>query len=325
MNLFKTAHITNNHLRKIVIWAFFSMTNACIGGILLCSSVVFSQNNVHLNKVSLPHKIITANVRVALKTDEERGVGWSNRKHTLFEVLKNHAPDIICFQEVLSVQNSDLKKAFPEYTSLGFEGPEMDMFTDGEYHGIAKNPIFFSKKRYEFISSGCYWLSERPELGGSKAWGTARARHVNWVRLLDRKDSVQFRVLNTHLDHISFQARERQVRMINEESGQYPSNFPQLLSGDFNSDIDSREINEVQLDWSDSYSDVHGKIDPGYTMHNFVGPNRKIPIEHKVKGKIDFIFYRGDIKASSAQIIKEKVNGIYPSDHYFVSAELLIK
>src|SRR5690606_10639014 len=94
------------------------------------------------------HRILCCNIRVDLPVDDEKGVGWKDRKDICIRIIRNHKPDIICLQEVLKSQNEDLKKAFPDHFSFGFEGPEMDKFAEG-YHGIAKNPIFFSKKRYE--------------------------------------------------------------------------------------------------------------------------------------------------------------------------------
>ena len=45
------------------------------------------------------------------------------------------------------------------------------------------------------------------------AWGTARARHCNWVRLRDKSTGVEFRVMDIHLDHISEAARQAQMKM----------------------------------------------------------------------------------------------------------------
>lgn len=106
--------------------------------------------------------VLSANIRVALKSDVEKGRGWDSRKELVFDVIKAQDPDIICLQEVMEVQNVDFKNAFPDFFSFGFEGPEMDAFTDGDYHMIAKNPILFNTKKYEFISGGTYWLSETP-------------------------------------------------------------------------------------------------------------------------------------------------------------------
>ena len=260
--------------------------------------------------------MISANIRVALKTDVEKGHGWDLRKDFVFDVIKNQNPDIICLQEVLEVQNEDFKKAFPNFFSFGFEGPEMDAFTDGEYHLIAKNPILFNTQKYEFISGGTYWLSDQPHLGGSMAWETARARHVNWVRLKEKATGKVFRVLNTHFDHVSKLAKQRSAEMIVEESNQYPENFPQFLAGDFNADVTSTPVETLRTEWEDSYSILHNKIDPGFTVHGFIGPKAKTK-----KGKVDFIFFQGPVTPLKAAVIKDSKDGKFPSDHYFVSAK----
>ena len=124
---------------------------------------------------------------------------------------------------------------FPGYFVFGYPGPETDALPDREYHGIAKNLVMFSKRRYEMTGAGVYWLSDTPLVGGSSSWGTARPRHVNWVRLRDRRSGREFRVLSLHLDHISHEARLAQVRAVEEETSQYPAGVPQVLAGDFNS------------------------------------------------------------------------------------------
>lgn len=264
--------------------------------------------------------VISANIRVALKTDVEKGVGWNSRKELVFEVIRDQNPDIICLQEVLEVQNEDFKEAFPQFFSFGYEGPEMDTHTDGEYHLIAKNPILFNTTKYEFISGGTFWLSEQPHLGGSMAWETARARHVNWVRLKEKESAKVFRVLNTHFDHVSNEAKQNSAEMILEESDQYPENFPQILAGDFNSDVTSSPIRSIRNKWKDSYSILNKEVDPGFTVHGFVGPKALTK-----KGKVDFIFYRGPVKSTQAAVIKDNKDGVYPSDHYFVSAKLRLQ
>src|SRR5690606_34047807 len=115
-------------------------------------------------------------------------------------------PDIIGFQEVLKPQFLDLKAGMKDFQGLNFDGPEMDMHEEG-YHGIAKNPIFFSKKRFELLAAGGYWLSETPLIAGSQSWGTARARNMAWVRVYDRVTRKELRVLNLHLDHVSNEAK----------------------------------------------------------------------------------------------------------------------
>jgi endonuclease/exonuclease/phosphatase family metal-dependent hydrolase len=272
------------------------------------------------------HKILSCNIRVALDRDEAKGVGWKDRRELCFQVIKSRQPDIICLQEVIRPQMSDLEKALPDFASFGFAGPVMDTYQTG-YHGIAKNPIMFSKERYELTSAGNYWLSETPMVAGSMSWGSGRARHVNWVRLREHKSRREFRVVNTHLDHVSQHARKHQARMIVAESEQYPPDFSQLLAGDFNQDASDAVIKNIKDGgwikdgggWSDTYAAVHGPEDPGNTVHGFKGPEAEVR-----KGKVDFIFARGQVIPKAAAVIKDNRDGFYPSDHYFISAEVTI-
>ncbi|MBB5439827.1 endonuclease/exonuclease/phosphatase family metal-dependent hydrolase [Pedobacter sp. AK017] len=265
------------------------------------------------------HKILTCNIRVDLPEDEQAGFGWNGRKEICAAIMLQQKPDIICMQEVLRNQNEDLKKVLKGYFSFGFEGPEMDAFTTG-YHGIAKNPIFFSEKRYELLSAGGYWLSETPLMAGSLSWDSARARNANWVRLKDRQSGKDFRVVNLHLDHKSQPAREKQMEMVLADAAQYPRDYPQLLAGDFNASAENKVYELViSAKWKDTYTTLHGEAEPGYPVHQFQGEN------YAKKGKkIDFIFCKGEVTAQSAGILKDNVKGKYPSDHYFVSAEVMI-
>lgn len=267
------------------------------------------------------HKILTCNIRVDLPEDELAGFGWKGRKDICVAVMRKQKPDIICMQEVLRGQNEDLKKAFKDYFSFGFEGPEMDAFTEG-YHGIAKNPIFFSTKRYELLSAGGYWLSETPLVAGSLSWDSARARNANWVRLKDKRTGKDFRVVNVHLDHKSQQAKEGQIKMVIDEAKQYATDYPQILSGDLNAHATNPVYGIVKTgDWKDTYTMIHGEAEPGYTVHEFQGEQ----YTKKDKGKkIDFIFSRGAVKPLAANIIRDSVDSRYPSDHYFVSAEVIM-
>ncbi len=263
-------------------------------------------------------KVLTCNIRVDLEEDAAKGLGWKDRREACLAVIKNQKADLIGFQEVLKGQFLDLKENLKDYFAFGFDGPEMDAFKEG-YHGIAKNPILFSKKRFELLAASAYWLSETPLKAGSLSWGSARARNAVFVRLLDKKTNKEIRLTNLHLDHVSNEAKEGQIKVVLEEAAQYQSDFPQILTGDFNVGMDSKVYQDViAAGWKDSYVQVKGNETPKGTTHGFKGndPNRK-----KSK-KIDFIFLNGPLKAIDTSIIKDSFKGVLPSDHYFVSAVL---
>ena len=273
-----------------------------------------------LDKFSF-HRVLSCNIRVALPEDELKGVGWPQRKEVCIDVIKKYKADIICLQEVLKVQAEDFKKAFPKFQLFGFDGPEMDAHKEG-YHGIAKNPILFNKERYELLTAGTYWLSETPLLAGSKSWDTARARHANWIRLKDKKSKKEFRVVNLHLDHVSNEAKIQQAKMVATESAQYMPDFAQLLAGDFNTRFDSQVLESVRAaGWKESYETIYGKTEAGFTGHEFQGVHY---VKGPSKGRIDYIWYRGKVKPVETQIIKDAVNGKYPSDHFFMKSDFII-
>ena len=164
------------------------------------------------------HRVMTCNIRITgLEADApypERV--WENRRDLCVETILSRRPDIICLQEVIYDSYAYLKEKLRGYVPYGFAGPEMDPYTEG-YHFIGKNVIFFRRDRYEFVSAGCYWLSETPLIGGSCSWNTTRARHCNWVRLRDKRSGRELRVLDVHLDHKSDEARREQIRMVMDE------------------------------------------------------------------------------------------------------------
>ena len=193
------------------------------------------------------HRVMTCNIRITgLEADApypERV--WENRRDLCVETILSRRPDIICLQEAIYDSYAYLKEMLRGYVPYGFAGPEMDPYTEG-YHFIGKNVIFFRRDRYEFVSAGCYWLSETPLIGGSCSWNTTRARHCNWVRLRDKRSGRELRVLDVHLDHKSDEARREQIRMVMDECAQYAPDFPQILCGDFNAGIDSAPIGSAR-------------------------------------------------------------------------------
>ncbi|TJZ62942.1 endonuclease/exonuclease/phosphatase family protein [Sphingobacterium olei] len=277
----------------------------------------FAEDLAQAKRKSL--RVLTCNIRVDLEEDATKGLAWKDRRVACLHVIGGRKADVIGFQEVLKNQFLDLKKSMSGYVGIGFDGPEMDEHQTG-YHGIAKNPIFFSKKRFELLAAGGYWLSETPLKAGSISWGSARARNASWVRLYDKYTQKEFRLINLHLDHVSNEAKIKQIQMVLEESAQYQSDFPQILTGDFNAAAQSAVIKPVfQAGWKDTFVEVHGNTDPGNSTHGFKGEAYE---KKDIGKKIDFIFTKGTNEAINSHVIRDAYKNIYPSDHYFLEAEI---
>jgi len=251
-------------------------------------------------------RILTCNVRYCKAEDGANN--WDRRKDLCIQVIKSRSPDIICFQELWEVQYADMSTAFPGFADYGMANEPVGR--------RATNCIFYRSDMYAMISAGGYWLSEKPHVPGSTSWGSRCVRLANWIRLKDRSAETEFRVVNTHLDHISQTARENQARLVVEDAFAYPQEYPQILTGDMNCDSGNAAIDILKDGgWVDTYGHVHGTEDPGHTYHEFCGPRYD-----SAEGKMDWIFMRGRLQAIQAEIVTDSVEESFPSDHYFVSA-----
>ena len=255
-------------------------------------------------------KILTCNIRYFGANDGENS--WACRKDLCARIIVAQSPDIICFQEMWAEQFADMTSALPEYRSYGM--------TDEPTGRHPMNCIFYAQDACARIATGGYWLSETPHVPGSKSWDSSCVRLANWIRLEDHATGREFRVINTHLDHVSQIAREHQAARIVEDANAYPQDYPQMLTGDMNCDATNRAIDVFKAGgWIDTYGEVHETEDPGHTYHRFLGPEYDSSV-----GKMDWVLVRGQVKIIDAEIIRDSLDGRFPSDHYFVSAMMLV-
>lgn len=254
-------------------------------------------------------KILTCNLRGYGKGDGDNA--WIHRKELCIDVIRSERPDVISFQEMEQI--ADMTLAFTDYETYGM--------VDEPCGTRPMNIIFYRRDAFTRISAGGYWLSETPHIAGSKSWDSACVRLANWIRLEHHATGSEFRVVNTHLDHVGQVAREQQAKLIVEDASAYPENYAQILTGDMNCDFRNKAIDIFKAGgWSDTYGAVHGSENPGHTFHGFLGPEY-----HSNMGKMDWIFVRGKITVVDAAVITDSRNGRFPSDHYFVSANLNVK
>ena len=256
--------------------------------------------------------IMTFNIRMGTANDGSDK--WSLRKELVFEVIRNHDPDVIGLQEAFKFQIDEIRAAVPGYELIG-QGREGD--EKGEY-----SAILYKKKRFECMVSDTFWLSDTPKIP-SKTWGNTCIRICTWARLLDRSSKRAIYVYNTHLDHQSQPSREKSVRLIVERMAAREHKDLLVLTGDFNMAEDNPAIlymkglsadEKTPLPMADSYRMLHPDEKTVGTFNGFKGVSDG--------AKIDYVFVSPKTKVSHAQIIRSSKNGRFPSDHYPVTAKL---
>lgn len=257
-------------------------------------------------------RVMTFNLRYASPTPPH---AWPQRLPIMRDLIAAYEPDVIGTQEGLYGQLKDLRTALPGYDWIG-QGRE------GGSHSEFM-AIFYRKARLEPVEYGHFWLSDTPELIGSRTWGNSYLRMVTWVRFRDRVTGREFYHVNTHLDNDSQPSRVKSAELILKRVRDFDPKLPVVLTGDFNSDAATNPVHDV-LTGPNAFIDTWNALGlpaPAFgTFHDFGGVQGA-----KGTPRIDWILVRGAFTPLSTEIITFQENGEYPSDHFPVLARLKLQ
>lgn len=230
---------------------------------------------------------------------------FENRIPLVLTQIRSELPDILGVQEAHRQWMDVLEQGLPEYAYVGV-GRD-DGAREGEY-----SPVFYRKDRFTLLDSGTFWLSETPDVP-SYGWGAACRRICSFAVLHDSQNGKTFAAVNTHLDHISELARVEGVKLVAAKLHDL-GDMPSVCTGDFN----TFETDAPYRTMTDSMQDskyIAAVSDNGRTYHGFDNPDVK-------DSPIDFVFVSPGINVRRYCILREKINGQYPSDHYPVVSEI---
>lgn len=222
------------------------------------------------------------------------------------ELITQAHPHIIGTQEGELDQLETLISLLPgEYIWLG-EGHSGG--NSGEF-----TAVIYDSSRFDVVTVDISWLSEHPETVASESWGVSHARTLTVVDFRDRLAGQSLRLLNTHLDHKSEEARLESGKIMAGHLA--AATGPSVVTGDFNVATGSPVYNYfcTELGLTDT-----GAIVPGEnigTFHRYKGPKDG-------DGRIDWILTSSDLRTVSTRINTFSADGEYPSDHFPVEAVL---
>lgn len=203
-------------------------------------------------------------------------------------------PDTVGLQEVSPYWMDVLKNRLGD--TYGYVGEGRDGGHNGEY-----SCIFYKKALFEVLDSGTYWLSETPDMVSSYETSAYR-RIMTFAKLRCKSSGQEFVHINTHLDHKSLEARIFQAGVL-VSYAQKHAGLPTIMTGDFNC-VSSEE----------TYKTVIGA---GFTNSALEAPVAEKKATFPGNGKvIDFVFCSNSVYPAEYEVVDEKVDGEYPSDHY---------
>lgn len=257
--------------------------------------------------VSNQHSLNVMSFNIRYDNPDDSLNSWQYRKDRVANAIRFYEVDILGTQEVLHHQLQDLKKLLSEYEVVGV-GRE-DGKEKGEY-----SALWYNKDRFSLLKSGYFWLSETPEVAGSKGWDGACERMATWAKLKDKISGKVLFVLNTHLDHVGVIARREGVNLILNKVKQLSEGLPVIVTGDFNADPQSDVIKQIvdvknQNHLEDTRVVAPIVYGPSWSFHDF----GRIPYEKR--SLIDYVFVRNGLKVLRYGVLAETENNAYLSDH----------
>lgn len=287
--------------------------NTIIFCLLVCAFTLGIKSTV---KAQEDNALRLMSINIRLDTPDDGINQWKNRKDDLcFEIMK-HNPHVFGVQEALNNQMVDLRKCLKGYKSIGVARD------DGKKQGEF-SALFYKKRLLKPVRSGTFWLSETPDVPGSRGWDAACNRVVTWAEFKDRRTGNKFVAFNTHFDHLGDTARVESAQLIIRKVAELANDLPVVLMGDFNVTAKHRAYriltypeNEVVL--TDSRLKANNKAGPDYTWVTFNPDFKAIDI-------IDFIFTSLEVEVLNHNIIDFRESGRYLSDHLPVLTEIQFK
>lgn len=243
-------------------------------------------------------KIVTFNLRTDVKVDKENRFQF--RKGIILDKLTQEAPDVVGFQEVaVSMAEFLARYLEKEYTFVGC-GRKADFSCES-------CKIAFRKDKYELMSLETFWLSDTPYVPGSRfECASEWPRVCTHVMLRPLAGGTPFHIYNTHLDHISDEARTLGAKVILSRMADDLEkwDYPAAVMGDMNAEPDSGTIRAFLTDEEvplvNQTPNFHG------SYHGFGTVDSP---------QIDYIFTRGFTAVAEPVAWDKTLYGKHLSDH----------
>lgn len=253
-------------------------------------------------------KVMSFNIRYGLAADGENH--WDKRKSLAIARIHAFAPDLLGLQECRDdTQAEFIKTNLPAYHFYGVrrEG--------GGETALEMAPLLLRQSVFQIIQKGHFWLSETPQIAGSKSWGSNFPRTVTWASLVHRPTGRLVTFVNTHFDYEPT-AIDGNAHCLQDWLNQVGSESALIVTGDFNTDKNSTAYHLLTSHGalSDAFRHIQPEAVNATTFHDFGRSEENMPI--------DWVLVSDHFKVADARVDRWHEGNLFPSDHYPVTAVL---
>ena len=234
-----------------------------------------------------------------------------NRGKRIQQFIADQKWDIFGAQEVQPAH-------FPFVTNLNYHYIGEGRSDRGEKTEFS--PVFYNPETLEMLSCRTFWLSLTPEVKGSVSWKSACTRICTYGIFRHKASGRKFVFVNTHLDNRSKEARLEGMKLIVKTISALPEKLPVIITGDFNDFPGSAPLKVLASKFTDASAKAAVKnITSLASYHGY----KADPTARRDTQPIDYIFVNDMVKVNSFKLADNFKNGLSPSDHFPVEAEIM--
>jgi endonuclease/exonuclease/phosphatase family metal-dependent hydrolase len=232
---------------------------------------------------------------------------WAHRRPLLQRLLASELPTLVGIQEALQDQAGFVHHALGDrYRSIGY-GRNAGRGGEG-------CPLFYDAERLHLLQWEQTALSDTPSVSGSTTWGNKVPRVLVDSMFRDRATGHEFRVLNTHFDHRSRNARVHSARLVRTLVAS--TSLATIVTGDFNTSVGSLPFAAITAEGTlvDTWDVAVERVTDAWGTFPDYRPPR---LDRK---RIDWILATRSVSVVSTGINVARFDGGWPSDHAPVQA-----
>ena len=236
---------------------------------------------------------------------------WEERKTPMDQAFKALDPDLMAFQEMESFaghQGPDINLTLdwllaqnPDFAAASVGDPKITPWTQ---------PILYRKSRLTLVDQGWFFFSDTPDVIYSRTFNGSFPAFASLATFIDKPSGEKVTVVNVHFEYKSRSNRLKSAALVVERIAPLiAAGEKVILLGDINARPGARTQNILAGAGLD-FLPIEGS-----TYHFNRGLN--------LFGAIDHIALSDGMRAVGAPyVLRQKFDGVWPSDHYPVIADI---
>lgn len=267
---------------------------------------LMNREEMKISDTTSPDEITVMTYNIRCHAIDDLGKkSWFYRANYVVDTIEKAQPTIIGFQEVTCWQYQYLCKTLKDFDSIITYRDNIPLYAEG-------CPVFYRTDLYTLVDQGSFWLSETPDVM-SKDWGAACYRICTYAILKDKATEKEFVVFNTHLDHVSDEARIKGIQVVLDKIQEFGS-IPAVLMGDLN----AHEDQETYKKATEYFLDAQYQTENTMQSCTYQNWGNKLDITC-----IDYVMLTKDsFKVNYYKVLTDTYDGVYASDHFPIVSSL---